>query len=210
METVEEFIEWKKNRKEKSLEEKFFNEKKELEWNETDTLYSFLGIYVIGLRACYPNKFTRTNFQIRTDKGSNAYSKKIFNNYKEFVDLNELEELKNFIKNYLTIGNLIPIWPGGNMHKGMSQCFDIPEIYFIKHKKITDAFFQVYKNAYMENIIENKEQIKFPNILEMNKEIYKEFLKHIVYKIEYRNNKIMDVLEQKKEFKKDNCRFEVT
>lgn len=199
METVEEIIEWKKNKKEESLEEKFFNEKEKLEGDETDTLYSFLGIYVIGLKAYYPNKFSRTNFQIRTYKGSNAYSKiYIFNNYKEFVDLNELEELKSFIKNYLTIGNLIPIWPGGNMHKGLSQCFDIPEIYFIKHKKFTDALVQVYKNAYMENIIKNKEQIKFPNILEMNKETYKEFLKYIVYTIEYRNNKIMNVLKQKR------------
>lgn len=199
METVEEIIEWKKNKKEKSLEEKFFNEKEKLGWDETDTLYSFLGIYVIGLRAFYPNNFPRTNFQIRTDTGSNAYSKiYIFNNYKEFVDLNELEELKNFIKNYLSIGNLIPIWPGGNMHKGMSQCFDIPEIYFIKHKKITDALIQIYKNSYMENIVENKKQIELTKILKMNKEEYKEFLEYIVDTIQNRNNEIMDVLEQKR------------
>lgn len=203
METVEEFIEWKKNKKETSLEETFKEEAKKLEWDETDTLYSFLGIYVIGLRAFYPNKFPCTNFQIRTDKGSNAYSQKyIFNNYKEFVDLNELEELKNFIRNYLTIGNLIPIWPGGNMHKGMSQCFDLPEIYFIKHKKITDALVQVYRNAYMENIIENKKQIELPKILKINKKEYTEFLKHIVVTIKNRKNRIMDELEQK-EFKKD-------
>lgn len=199
METVKEILEWKNDKKEKSLEEKFFNEKEKLEWDETDTLYSFLGIYVIGLGVYYPNKFRCTSFQIRTEKGSNAYSNKyIFNNYKEFVDLNELEELKNFIRNYLQIGNLIPIWPGGNKHRGQSHCFDIPEIYFSKYKKFTDAFVQVYKNAYMEDIIENKKQIELPKILKMSKDEYKEFLKYIVDTIQNRNNKIIDLLEQKR------------
>lgn len=199
METVKEYIEWKNDDEEKSLEEMFFNEKEKLEWDETDTLYSFLGIYVIGLGVYYPNRFRCTDFQIRTEKSSNAYSNDyIFNNYKEFVALNELEGLKDFIKNYLTIGNLIPIWPGGNRHRGMSNCFDLPEIYFTKYKKITEALVQVYQNAYMENIIENKKQIELLKILKMNKEEYKEFLKYIVGTIKYRNNKIMDVLEQKR------------
>ncbi len=123
-------------KKTKIIRRKFFNEKKELEWDETDTLYSFLGIYVIGLKACYPNKFIRTNFQIRTVKGSNEYSKKVITNYKEFVDLNGLEELKNFIKNYLTIGNLISIWPGGNIHKGMSQCFIYQKFILLSIRKL--------------------------------------------------------------------------
>jgi len=86
METVKEILEWKNNKKEKSLEEMFLDEKEKLEWDVTDTLYSFLGIYVIGLRSYYPQKFRCTTFQIRTEKGGNAYSYKyIFSNYKEFV-----------------------------------------------------------------------------------------------------------------------------
>lgn len=198
METVQEYLEWKNNKKEKSLEEKYIKKTRELEWDFTDTLYSFLGIYAIGLKAYYPDKFRCTKFQIKTEMGTNAYCNKyIFNNYKEFEALNELDELKEFIKNYLTIGNLIPIWPGGNMHRGMSQCFDLPEIYFNRHNKFTDFLVQVYKNAYMGNIIENREKIKFPDILEMDKEKYKKFLKYIVATIKDRNNSIMCALENK-------------
>jgi len=67
METVKEILEWKNNKKEKSLEEMFLDEKEKLEWDVTDTLYSFLGIYVIGLRSYYPPKFRCTTFQIRTE-----------------------------------------------------------------------------------------------------------------------------------------------
>ncbi len=84
------------------------------------------------------------------------------------------------------------------MHRGMSQCFDLPEIYFNRHKKFTDSLVHVYKNAYMEDIIENREKIKFPDILEMNKEKYKKFLKYIVDTIKDRNNSIMCALEKKK------------
>lgn len=198
METVEEYFEWKSNKKEKSLEEKYIMKTRELKWDFTDTLYSFLGIYAIGLKAYYPNKFRCTKFQIKTETGTNVYCNKyIFNNYKEFEELNKLNELKEFIKNYLTIGNLIPIWPGGNMHRGMSQCFDLPEIYFNRHNKFTDSLVQVYKNAYMGNIIENREKIKFPDILEIDKEKYKKFLKYIVDTIKDRNNSIMCALENK-------------
>jgi len=202
VETVKEILEWKNNKNE-SLEDKFFTKKEKLEWDKTDVLYSFLGIYVFGLRAYYPDKFRCTEFQIRTEKGRNAYSNKyIFYNYTAFAELNELEELKNFIENYLTLGNLIPIWPGGNVHRGQSQCFDIPEIYFSKYKKMAEALVNVYKNAYMKDIVRNKMQIDVPKLLVMKKEEYKEFLKYIVSTIQDRDYKLMEALN-KKEFRKD-------
>jgi len=40
---------------------------------------------------------------------------------------------------------------------------------------MTSALVQIYKNGYMENIIENKRQIELYKLFEMNKEEYTEF-----------------------------------
>ncbi len=197
MKTVKEFLIWKNDNKEKSLEDLFYNEKVKLEWEETDTLYSFLGIYVIGLAAYYPNKFRSTNYSILTERGRNVYSNNfIYDNFEKFVELNESEELMNFINNYLTIGNLFPIWPGGNIHKGKSYCFDIPEIYFCKHKKMAYALIKVYTNSFMEEVIENRNNLELCKLLNMNAEEYKLFLKNVVNTIQKRTHNIKDVLRQ--------------
>ena len=87
----------KKNRWKKCLKKK------------TDTLYSFLGIYVIGLYIFYPDMFICKNIEIKAG-ARRAYSNNYVNkNYRQFYELNDLPELKNFISNYKKIGNVIPI-----------------------------------------------------------------------------------------------------
>lgn len=59
METVEEYFEWKNNQGEQSLEKKYIKETKKLKWKFTDTLYSFLGIFYVGLKVyCGVNDFS--------------------------------------------------------------------------------------------------------------------------------------------------------
>lgn len=198
MKTVEDYFEWLNNSKEPSLECMFRNETDNLGWGATDTLYSFLGIYVLGLKPFYPDNFHRTSYQIRSeDEKRNAYSNKyVYSKYQDFKELNDTEELRRFINNYLTIGNLIPIWIGGNANRGFSQCFDIPELYFTRDdkKKQAEDFYHKYKNAYVRNIIDNEKQIKLTMLLDMEKTIYLKFLDDISNTIEFRSKKISEDL----------------
>lgn len=60
-------------------------------------------------------------------------------------DLNKLKEMKEFIEVYQTIGNIIPMWPEGNVHRGQNQCYDIQDIYFNKEttKNILKIFLYI-------------------------------------------------------------------
>lgn len=139
--------------------------------SQADVLYSFLGIYALGVWV-YNKKenqnindfqreirnklskrmnkrinqhFYSTLFQLAIqDIGEND---EIFNDAAEGrvsaiksleinVDtLNENTELQSFISNYFSVGNVIPIWPGGNKCKGNDDFFDIPELFFAKYRE---------------------------------------------------------------------------
>ena len=193
MKTVDEIIEWRNN-KEKSVEEMFEEDTKKLGWDKTDTLYSFLGIYVIGLYIFYPDMFICKNIEIKAGD-RRAYSNNYVNeNYRQFYELNDLPELKNFISNYKKIGNVIPIWPGGNEHKGKSYCYDIPDIYFARYKEWAKALVQIYRCTYIENIIRTEKKVD--DFLKMGKGDYKIFLIDIVKIINDRDEKINKELMQ--------------
>lgn len=49
---------------------------------------------------------------------------------KEFVLLNNSPELLDFLKLYYSIGNVIPMWPGGNEVRGKKGIYDLPELFF--------------------------------------------------------------------------------
>ena len=191
--TVEDFFNWRKSEK-TSLEQMHKKKTTILSWDETDTLYSFLGIYTIGLKALHSDEFWSTKYQIRTEidgKSVNAYSYKFLKkNYKRYYDLNDLSELKAFLNCYLSIGNLIPIWPGGNVHRGaVANCFDLPDIYFHKYSKMAKALTSVYENAFMEDILNSKHN-DLSYYFSMDIDEYKTFLKRIVEVINKRTEQI--------------------
>ena len=191
--SVEDYFEWRKNSKRQTVEKCNESLTQKLAWEKTDVLYSFLEIYLIGVRALYPDCFKTTTYQIRQENNNaNAYSfKYLSENYNKFTDVNELDELKSFLKVYASIGNVIPVWPVANRDKGMSQCFDIPEIYFSKYPLASKVLSRVYQNAYMESIIRNEREIVLSDLLRMDgKASYKEFLKYIKETIDSRTERI--------------------
>ncbi len=200
-----------------NLEKKYKGITDKLGWQYTDVLYSFLGIYVLGLYVFY-NDNTKENVRYKFEKQGSiikptqtqnnrqlAYSRKfIKEEYEQYKKLNELEELKNFISVYQSIGNIIPTWPGGNSHRGQNKCYDIPDVYFNKEKikKYTNNFFEVLcenKNFYLDKVLHSKYE-KIEDILSFNEDEYKTFLKYIINVIEEREKLINEWLsnEQKK------------
>ena len=96
------------------IEKKFEKETKKLGWEYTDVLYSFLGIYVIGLYAFDKEKSMGKQLYRRIEDGfvifvgdtnqrlySNNYILKRIKESKQpdnFSKLNQLKELKDFFK----------------------------------------------------------------------------------------------------------------
>ncbi|MCI8606813.1 MAG: hypothetical protein HFG72_08360 [Hungatella sp.] len=66
---VESFFQWKTNPKEKNIEEKYEKHKIIAQWEKKDVLYSFIGIYEIGICVFRPNS-GRIRFIKDNDKSS--------------------------------------------------------------------------------------------------------------------------------------------
>jgi len=147
IDTVEKWMEWRFGNYESSED---FNgdSSAELGWEITDVLYSFLAIYAIGMLSFYPNKYHRTDYVIKDSiTNTNVYSGEfIKNNYKDCKELNWFIEKSGFVASYFEIGNICPMWPGGNKDKGTTWNFDLPEIYF--NKEENKIWFQILKEVY--------------------------------------------------------------
>lgn len=205
---------------------------------QTDVLYSFLGIYALGVCAYNSEKITKEcvrNNRVPDISRQHLYSSRFLYAIQENVDcvtkdtgmdddrvnkiktlnldvseLNENDELKKFIENYFSLGNLIPIWPGGNRLKGQLRLFDIPELFFSKYsgwydlllEKSTDyAFLDEFDEHFKTNISNYKSLDTFLDSIsskdkEKYKDKYKEYLKH-VNKIIINRTKLIEKLLEK-------------
>lgn len=187
-----------------------------LGWKWSDVLYSFLGVYVVGLKIyCSENECGNLkkiwskeySVGIRQHEYSwkfildfvNYYSAKDKDNEikKDINDLNG--EITNFIDVYKSIGNIFPIWPGGNEHRGKNGCYDIPDIYFNKEgiHNYSEHFFNTFcTNNFMERIRYGKySTLTCESMLKFSREEYKKFLIYIHDTICEREEKINTLLK---------------
>ncbi len=197
MDTVKAFFEWKNDKNRKTVEENNKNNSIVSKWDKLDVLYSFIGIYTIGIYVFYPKLCNRTDYQIRRGDNKKAFfsSNYLSNNYMNYPELNKVIEEFDFIKVYDTLGNVIPIWPGGNEDRGTrAQCFDIPEIYFCKkHPRWFKNLCNEYPEAKLQLIENERFILDTKEFLDnMNKDTYKEYLQHIVEVIRKRTEIIRD------------------
>lgn len=182
MSTVEKFIEWKTHpnvtdNARFTVEAYNKDTIKKLNWDRVDVLYSFLGMYAIGLTAYYPDEFEfiKDGISIKDSKNKNIYSLKQIESimaskqklYKEkklkkedVLDFNP--QLIQFIEKYFSIGNVIPVWPGANMDRGRACMYDIPELYFSKYEVWTRKLNEIYGNAFLDDLLD-------PNLVFENK-----------------------------------------
>ena len=151
--TVEDFYKWKLSATESdSVENVNIEAASDLEWDRLDTLYSFQKIYQIGLQLpIYSEQLKKA----RTEIGGNISNKETqFNLSKYMKELNDGVKETGFISVYFQLGNVIPIWPGGNQDKGAG--YDFPETYFHENMYWTEALLKKYANACFEEILDNK------------------------------------------------------
>ena len=192
----------------KSVEDLLKKETEKLNWQYVDVLFSFKGIYSLGIKAFYPNMVgTVQNGTIlypiinkKLNSKQRLYSGTyLLEHFEEFKELNNLDELHDFIDIYESLGNLIPVWPGANSHRGVFGVYDLADLYFYD-SKIEELGRLYYKNFHSENSVysisrfcfeKSNTPYKLQDFLSMNREEYKRFLKHIKKKKKNRNSKLV-------------------
>ena len=172
-----------------------------IEWCYTDVLYSFKSMYLLGIKAKYPELVEVCGHTIRPQ---NRKSPRELACSEDFIlscvdkcrELNNYQGLQQFIDVCETVGNVIPVWPGGNVYRGQFCCYDCPDIYF-NNEKIRDhavAFYYKYSNSYMcgdDAIIAgiyNNMSVK--NLINMDKDEYENYIEHAINVIKWRTEKI--------------------
>ena len=199
---VNSFFEWKKS-KEKSIEEENCSSNSIISsWEKKDVLYSFIGLYQIGIYVYYPKACKRTNYTIKSSDGKTfmglQYLTEIIDGkprFEQFDKLNKVIEKSHLLDVIHSSGNVIPIWPGGNIDKGTrAGCFDLPDIYFgYKYRDWFELLCMKYPLAHLECLNDDYAFDTKEFLDRMNKRTYKEFLDHAVAIINLRK----DLLEEK-------------
>lgn len=199
LQSVEEFFNIQK-----SVESYNNNKIRKLKWECADVLFSFRGIYAIGVFVNYRKWFAeevKTDIVVKDKNGGTRqllYSDKYLRkNCSKFSDVNNLSGIKKFLQHYYDIGNVIPTWPGANVNRGMAHCYDIPNVYYKRHAKFTRLVYGlIYKNAYIEEILNHDKYDTVEKLLNLQTDGYVEFLEYIVGVIIKRNRQLQDILRE--------------
>lgn len=187
-----------------SLEKSNRSRTEALGWGKyTDVLYSFLGIFTLGVYIFEKDK--ESKYSIGKDniiRIANTkkwlYSREyIQKNFSDFSKLSNIIELKDFANVYNSIGNIVPIWPGGNEFKGKSHCYDIPEIFFYNHGEMEKVYIQYFLKKKVKDVALTRFITNSPlyvnsveTVLKYNIEEYTKFVQHIVEEINMRTDEI--------------------
>ncbi|MCM1087793.1 MAG: hypothetical protein NC419_06525 [Muribaculaceae bacterium] len=175
-----------------------------IKWCYTDVLYSFKSMYLLGIKAFYPELVEVCGQTFRPANGAStrelAYNKKFLLNYVDKCDcLNGYSKLEEFIELYETIGNVIPVWPGANVHRGQFGCYDCPDIYF-NDEKIKPHALSYYRDcpkSFMigsEMIIDGSyKDITVSGLINMDKDEYEGYIQHAITVIKKRNEELQAV-----------------
>ena len=157
-------------------------------------------MYLLGIKAKHQELVEVCGHTIRPQNRNSprelAYSEDfILSCVDKCRELNNYQGLQQFIDVYETVGNVIPVWPGANVHRGQFCCYDCPDIYF-NNEKIRDhalAFYNKYSNSYMcgdDAIIAgiyNNMSVK--SLINMDKDEYENYIEHAINVIKWRTKK---------------------
>lgn len=178
-----------------------------------DVLYSFLGIFVLGVYIFAKEKGEEKKYSIWKDgtivipkqpRAQRLYSRKhILGHFDSFSDLTNADEIKEFARVYTLPGNVYPIWPGGNKLKGQKN-YDIPDLFFsvpdyAKMEKIFLVHFLNLKSseeAAMTRFLDSPRRIKsIREIFDFSVKDYLEFVGEIIKEINDRTQEIEEIIK---------------
>ena len=177
----------------------------------TDVLFSFLGIYAIGVWVFNKNidgLFKIEKNKIKTLEEENSKWHKQILCSKKFLLRLQNEKVNNimvdnlnkclegFVGNYFNVGNLIPMWPGGNNLKGNQNngFLDIPELFFRKYSYWYEKLNE-HPQAWLTEMNEQVNNTRFDSLESFlgsidSEEKYVDYIKNAIGIIKYRTEKI--------------------
>lgn len=219
--TVKQMLKWKKLEHSKEVKTKDVETinieiTKEFKWAHPDVLYSFLGIYALGVYAYNDKNLFNVTECLIIQNGTNI---RIYNldyllriqsdNQYKLKELNE--DIKPFIERYSKVGNVFPMWPGGNKARGNANngCFDIPERYFAIEYNWFLALRRIYKDTIHFDGYINRGTPKLARYKSLNSflktidtpEKYKEFIDSICKTIDNRSEELEEEYAWRKRMK---------
>ena len=203
--SVDDWFRWSAS-KGQSVEQAREKQVEALQWEYPDVLYSFLGIYTLGVWSYYKDDqkqgISLSGIIIKNKVGNNLYNRKYLSeNYGKYSALNETVELKAFIEHYSSIGNVCPTWPGGNEHRGKSHCYDIPDVYFKRHESWYRELVTLNPSAFLKDVVNSNfavvETSDLLGLIDTPKK-YIAFLKHVNHVIDIRNKLLMKIVKGEK------------
>lgn len=189
--TVEEFFVWKLGADSTdSVEKRNEDFTKKLLWERTDTLYSFQKIYQIGLQLPeFKEQYSEARKTIKGRVDDRTTQSKLC---KHMKSLNNKIKDTGFLSVYFELGNVIPIWPGGNQDKGAG--YDFPETYFNddKNRYWTEKLLEKYPNACMDDVLNNRIDV---GLITTDSDAYFDYLRKRKYIIEKRTKTLNALLD---------------
>ncbi|SFP59220.1 hypothetical protein SAMN04487928_10479 [Butyrivibrio proteoclasticus] len=205
MNSVDDWFKWSES-KGQSVEKARSNKVGTLQWEYPDVLYSFLGIYTLGIWSFYKDDqkqgISLSGIIIKNNEGHNLYNRKYLSKtHRKYHALNETEELKTFIEHYSTIGNVCPTWPGGNEHRGKSHCYDIPDVYYKRHERWYRELVTQNPTAFLKDVVDSGfAVVETSDLLERvdTPKKYISFLKHVNHVIDKRNELLMKIVKEER------------
>ena len=217
--TVNDFFNWKlkKSESSSSVEQINRNTTNLLKWGrDTDVLYSFLLTYKLGLEVTNSKKFIELKKIYMNEnklKRLNTMSPNFLyfcSKDSAFESLNNNDYMLEFLDLYFSIGNVIPIWPGGNKARGMKGIYDIPEIFFNMYPLWRDELIRQYDNTiFLDDVVKEsryENTLKdYPGLfmsinrlkkaISENNQIYNDYLCHRNSVIRSREQKITEYIK---------------
>lgn len=189
--TVREFFDWKlKADSYDSVEKHNKNFTDLLKWDRTDTLYSFQKIYQIGLQLPkFKEQYSEARKTIKGRVDDRTTQSKLC---KHMKSLNNKIKDTGFLSVYFELGNVIPIWPGGNQDKGAG--YDFPETYFTdeNNRYWTEKLLEKYPNACMDDVLNNRIDV---GLITTDSDAYFDYLRKRKYIIEKRTKTLNALLD---------------
>lgn len=166
----------------KSVEDYFRASIDALLWGpNTDVLYSFMLIYYLGISLYKEDAFNQLYQDEKNKQPKNKlcrYSTKFLykcSKNERFESFNSNQDVVGFVNKYFSLGNVIPIWPGGNEAPG----------FYIKG----------YKNSF-SNLEEFKKQVKNGTDFTAGTGFYFDYLKHRVNVIKKREEELYNFISK--------------
>jgi len=170
-----------------------------IKWCYTDVLCSFKSMYLLGIKAFRPDLVEVCGMTLRPAPKNRTSGRAVAYN-KDFIiscvdkcgKLNDYDKLQQFIDIYETVGNVIPVWPGANVHRGQFSCYDCPDIYFNDQKIIKQAnlFFSGIKDSKMygaDSVIGGMfRELTVNELVNMGIDEYQNYICHAMKVITYR------------------------